>query len=65
MFNQEGYDLLGAAFEVYNELGYGMAEDVYQSALEIELVLRQEGRFGVEALYHRRSAPPSTWLSSN
>ena len=26
MFQQEGYDLMGAAFEVYNQLGYGMAE---------------------------------------
>ena len=43
MFKQEGYDLMGAAFEVYNELGYGMAEDVYQSAREIELGLRREG----------------------
>jgi hypothetical protein len=25
MFKQEGYDMMGAAFEVYNELGYGMA----------------------------------------
>ena len=40
MFKQEGYDLMGAAFEVYNELGYGMAEDIYQSALEVELGLR-------------------------
>ncbi|TWU42779.1 GxxExxY protein [Novipirellula artificiosorum] len=30
MLKQEGYDLMGAAFEVYNELGYGMAEDVFQ-----------------------------------
>jgi len=28
MFKQEGYDLMGVAFKVYNELGYGMAEDV-------------------------------------
>jgi GxxExxY protein len=41
MFKQEGYDLMGAAFEVYNELGFGMAEEVYQSALEVELGLRQ------------------------
>lgn len=40
MLKQEGYDLMGAAFEVYNELGYGMAEDVYQAALEVELRLR-------------------------
>ena len=41
MLKQEGYDLMAAAFEVYNELGYGMAEDVYQSALEVELGLRK------------------------
>ncbi|MEZ6152067.1 MAG: GxxExxY protein [Pirellulaceae bacterium] len=59
MFKKEGYDLMRAAFEVYNELGYGMAEDVYQLALEIELGLRQEVRLGVEAFYQRRSAHPS------
>ena len=31
---------MGAAFEVYNQLGYGMAEEVYQQSLEIELGLR-------------------------
>ncbi len=40
MFKQEGYDLMGAAFEVYNESGYGMAEEIYQQSLEIELELR-------------------------
>ena len=40
MFKQEGYDLMGAAFEVFNQLGYGMAEEIYQQSLEIELALR-------------------------
>jgi len=40
MFKDEGYRLMGAAFEVYNELGYGMAEEIYQQSLEIELGLR-------------------------
>jgi GxxExxY protein len=40
MFKQEGYELMGAAFEVYNQLGYGMAEEIYQQSLEIELRLR-------------------------
>ena len=40
MFKQEGYDFMGAAFEVYNEQGYGMAEEIYQESLEIELGLR-------------------------
>jgi GxxExxY protein len=40
MFREEGYKLMGAAFEVYNQLGYGMAEEVYQQSVEIELTLR-------------------------
>jgi GxxExxY protein len=40
MFKEEGYKLMGAAFEVYNQLGYGMAEEIYQQGLEIELELR-------------------------
>lgn len=39
MYEHEGYQLMGAAFEVYNQLGYGMAEEVYQQSLEIELRL--------------------------
>jgi GxxExxY protein len=41
MLKQEGYNLMGAAFEVYNVLGYGMAEEIYQQSLEIELGLRK------------------------
>lgn len=40
MLKEEGYKLMGAAFEVYNQLGYGMAEEIYQQSLEIELALR-------------------------
>jgi hypothetical protein len=40
MLKDEGYRLMGAAFEVYNQLGYGMAEEVNQQSLEIELDLR-------------------------
>ena len=41
MYEQEGYALMGAGFEVYNQLGYGMAEEVYQQCLEIELGIRE------------------------
>jgi len=37
---QEGYDLMGAIFEVYNELGFGLSEDIYQESLEMELADR-------------------------
>ena len=40
MFKEEGYQLMGAAFEAYNQLGYGMAEEIYQQSMEIELALR-------------------------
>jgi GxxExxY protein len=40
MFKAGGYKLMGAAFEVYNELGYGMAEEIYQQSLQVELELR-------------------------
>lgn len=38
---EEGYLLMGAAFEVYNELGYGLSEELYQESLEHELHLRR------------------------
>lgn len=40
MFEDEGYRFMGAAFEVYNQLGHGLAEEVYQQSLEVELGLR-------------------------
>jgi GxxExxY protein len=40
IYKDEGYKLMGAAFEVYNEQGYGLAEEIYQECLEIELEIR-------------------------
>ena len=40
MLEEEGYQLVGAAFEVHNQIGYGMAEEIYQQSLEVELRLR-------------------------
>ena len=37
---EEVYAIVGAAMEVYNELGPGFLEAVYQEAMEIELTLR-------------------------
>ena len=37
----EGYAILGAVFEVYQEMGCGFLEAVYQECLERELHLRQ------------------------
>lgn len=40
IYKDEGYKLMGAAFEVYNEKGFGLAEEIYQESLEIELASR-------------------------
>ena len=35
-----GYEVMGAAFEVYNYLGSGLLEEIYQESFEFELGLR-------------------------
>ena len=40
IYKDEGYKLMGVAFEVYNDRGFGMAEEIYQECMEIELELR-------------------------
>ena len=37
---QEGYELMGAAFEVHNVQGGGLSEEIYQQSLELELEFR-------------------------
>jgi GxxExxY protein len=39
--SEEGYALIGAAFEVHREIGGGLNEEIYQESLEWELGLRQ------------------------
>jgi GxxExxY protein len=34
---KEGYSLMGTVFEVYREIGHGLAEEIYQESLELEL----------------------------
>ena len=41
LYQQAGYDFMKAAFEVYNEMGNGYTEDIYQECLEDELTERK------------------------
>lgn len=36
VYAQERYKIVGAAFEVYNKIGHGFLEAVYQECLELE-----------------------------
>ena len=40
VYSKESYDIIGAAFEVYNTMGHGFLEAVYQECLEIEFKKR-------------------------
>jgi len=40
LFAEESYRIIGACFEVYNEMGPGFTEAVYQECLELELAER-------------------------
>ncbi len=40
LLKEEAYAIVGACFEVYNHMGCGFLEPVYQECLEIELELR-------------------------
>ena len=40
IYKEEGYKLMGAAFEVHKEQGCGLAEEIYQESLEVELASR-------------------------
>jgi GxxExxY protein len=40
IYKDEGYRLMSAAFEVYNDSGYGMAEEIFQECFELELQMQ-------------------------
>jgi GxxExxY protein len=40
VYRDESYRIMGACFEVYNEMGCGFLEPVYQECLEVEFALQ-------------------------
>ena len=55
IYKDEGYEFMGAAFEVYNDRGYGLSEEIYQECLEIELGMRQIA-FRSHGHFHRAAS---------
>ena len=36
LYKTESYDIIGSCFNVYNNIGHGLLEPIYQEALELE-----------------------------
>jgi GxxExxY protein len=54
VYQDEGYRFRAAAFEIYNGVGFGLSEEIYQECLEIELELRGisfRSKFDLECFY--------------
>ena len=50
--------IIGAAYEVYNVLGYGFLERVYQRAMQVELQLRgleAERESGIRVIFKKHN----------
>jgi GxxExxY protein len=56
IYKDEGYKFMSAAFEVYNEQGYDLVEEIYQESLEMELEQRGIAfRAKQELAYHYKN----------
>ncbi|MEW6402880.1 MAG: GxxExxY protein, partial [Chloroflexota bacterium] len=53
LFKEEVYAIIGAAMEVYNQLGPGFGEAIYQEALEIESDARKIPNNAQQEIYIR------------
>ncbi len=69
VLKEEVYEVIGAAMEVYYQLGRGFLEPIYQEALEIELSrrglrlnLRPSSQLNIKVCRWRRNMLP-TWFA--
>lgn len=53
LYKEEVYVTVGAAMEVYNDLGPGFLESVYQEALEMELMERKISSKALQEIYSK------------
>lgn len=65
ILKDEVYSIVGAAMEVYNELGYGFLEAIYQEAMEIELSNRNIPFQSQKSLrvYYKRKVLNKTYIA--
>ena len=66
IYKDEGYKLMGAAFEVYNEQGYGMAEEIYQdffASLRKCVVIEQSHQGQLHRIIRMSVAVPDEYIS--
>jgi GxxExxY protein len=58
LYKDEAYSIIGAAMEVYNNLGPGFLEAVYQEAMEIETATRKIPALPEQELYIEYKGAP-------
>lgn len=65
-YANEGYELIGVAFEVHNVQGGGLLEEIYQQSLEVELELRGipfQSKRQLTVFYKERELEKNTFLT--
>ena len=55
LYKDEVYAIVGAAMDVYNDLGPGFLENVYQEAMEIETMARKVPSKSLQEIHIRES----------
>jgi GxxExxY protein len=58
LYKDEVYAIVGAAMDVYNDLGPGFLENVYQEAMEIEVVERKIPSKPIQEIHIRYKGRP-------
>ena len=58
LYKDEVYAIVGAAMDVYNDLGPGFLENVYQEAMEIEVVARRIPSRAIQEIHIKYKGRP-------
>lgn len=58
LYKDEVYAIVGAAMDVYNDLGPGFLENVYQEAMEVEVVARKIPSRAIQEIHIKYKGRP-------